>query len=380
MINIQEIIVANSTGAALLIVSMIASASHARKKLFSERIFDAIIWITLISLATETVSFLIDGVPGRFVRFLQYATNAYLFIAAVTIAGLWVLYVDLRIFHSIKRLRKWLYWLIPSIAFVSAMLICDVCGVGMIFSINDKNEYSRGSCVLLTYLFVFIDYILTLVLALTAVLKHNHVKFFPVHYFVIPCLVGTIVQNRFYGITVGWLSVAVAIQFVLMYASNHNAFIDGLSGLYNRNYFNGVYDKLGKAAKKRSVGGIMLDIDRFKAINDVYGHSAGDEAIRCVGGILAEISTENVHSFRIGGDEFVVLCIGKEEDFITRTTREIESRLAQFNASGVAEFELSLSMGQAMYDPTESDPDKFLRVLDLKMYEQKALRADSATA
>ena len=105
MINIQEIMVANSTGAALLIVSMIASASHARKKLFNERIFDAIIWITLISLATETVSFLIDGVPGGFVRFLQYATNAYLFIAAVTIAGLWVLYVDLRIFHSIKRLR-----------------------------------------------------------------------------------------------------------------------------------------------------------------------------------------------------------------------------------------------------------------------------------
>ena len=313
MINTEEIVIVNTAGVLVLLVSLLSRIDNRKNRHLSDHLFDTMIGITLGALVAETASFLLDGVPGRWNYYLQYFLNAYLFLASCSVGMLWVLYVNDRIYHSRQQLRRWLLPVAVPVALIAALLVCDLFGAGFIFSISERNVYQRGTLVALTYLFVFSDYCISLAMAIAAVRRNNHVRFFPVPYFVVPCVLGTVVQSLRYGLSVGWFCVSLAFLFVQLHLYNENAFVDELSGLYNRKYYDCVIRKLASSRKRGVISGIMLDVNRFKDINDRFGHSVGDDAIRNLGRILSEITTERNIAFRQAGDEFIILSIGASE-------------------------------------------------------------------
>jgi two-component system cell cycle response regulator len=87
------------------------------------------------------------------------------------------------------------------------------------------------------------------------------------------------------------------------------AMTDSLTGLYNRRYlethFEIVNRRLGESAKPLSL--MILDVDRFKDINDAYGHRAGDQVLRAMAGLICDRLRGFDTAARIGGEEFVVL-------------------------------------------------------------------------
>ena len=87
-----------------------------------------------------------------------------------------------------------------------------------------------------------------------------------------------------------------------------NASTDALTGLPNRRYFD---EFCGLLARRRrsgdAVGVLMIDIDKFKALNDTHGHGTGDEVLRAVGGAIVAAVREDDVPARYGGEEFVVL-------------------------------------------------------------------------
>jgi diguanylate cyclase (GGDEF)-like protein len=97
--------------------------------------------------------------------------------------------------------------------------------------------------------------------------------------------------------------------------STHNANYDLLSGLPNRRF---MYESLNSAVAKMSdhelIALAVLDIDKFKSINDNHGHKMGDEAIRAVARELQAFKHENVFCARLGGDEFVIAFHGLQDD------------------------------------------------------------------
>jgi diguanylate cyclase (GGDEF)-like protein/PAS domain S-box-containing protein len=92
-------------------------------------------------------------------------------------------------------------------------------------------------------------------------------------------------------------------QQQLAYAAHH----DALSGLYNRNAFDGAIEKAIGDAANRAFAILYLDLDHFKALNDFAGHAAGDEALRAVAASITEILPEEAYFARLGGDEFAIL-------------------------------------------------------------------------
>jgi diguanylate cyclase (GGDEF)-like protein/PAS domain S-box-containing protein len=85
---------------------------------------------------------------------------------------------------------------------------------------------------------------------------------------------------------------------------------DGLTGIYNRRYFNEIIDQEISCAHKAESNMlfIMMDIDNFKKYNDTYGHQKGDEVLKAVAKtIKKQLKGENDYSFRLGGEEFAVL-------------------------------------------------------------------------
>ena len=373
MINTEEIVIVNTAGVMILLVSLLSRIDNRKVRHLSDNLFDTMIGITLVALVAETATFLLDGVPGTWNYRLQYFLNTYLFLASCSVGMLWVLYVDERIYHSVQRLRRSLLPLTAPVVLIAVLLVCDWFGTNFIFSISAQNVYHRGKLAFLPYLFVFGDYCASLWLAIRAVKQNNHVRFFPVHYFMIPCVLGTVVQSLRYGLSLGWFCASLAFLFVQLHLYNRNAFVDDLSGLYNRKYYDCVIHKLASSRKKEVISGIMLDINQFKVINDRFGHSMGDDAIQNLGRILSEITTERDIAFRQAGDEFIIVSIGASEQDVKRLMELLTHKVEAFNASSGKPYRLSLAMGYTMLDADQFDPDTFLHRMDIQMYRAKDL-------
>lgn len=120
---------------------------------------------------------------------------------------------------------------------------------------------------------------------------------------------------------------AVAKKLKILNKKLENAsYTDGLTGLYNRRYFNHIYDRELKRAKrdKTYITFMMLDIDYFKQYNDTYGHVEGDFALKSVAKVLKDtLKRPSDYVFRLGGEEFGVLLSGTNESDSATLARQI---------------------------------------------------------
>lgn len=372
MINYAEMLVANATGISILFILLLFRFRSREQKQLADQLYDLMVAITFGALLLETLTFFIDGCPGSVFRVLQYASNGYLFLASSSVGMLWAFYADYRVFHSLKRLYRRLIPLGLPFLMIVVLVLLDFFGMGNLFSINSDNIYVRGQLLFLSYVVVFYYYIYSIVVTVSAVQHKGYVQFFPVLYFILPCILGTIVQGLFYGLSVGWLGVSLAFFFVQMQLQNFNAFVDDLSGLYNRRYYNYLLDKAVESRGVKSVSGIMIDVNHFKSINDQYGHTAGDDAIRSLGSILSEITTERNTAFRLSGDEFVLLSPDLSREDTEKLVWELQTAVERFNSRGEKPYKLSLAMGYSICPTENFDSDRFLHQMDMQMYAAKA--------
>ena len=126
------------------------------------------------------------------------------------------------------------------------------------------------------------------------------------------------------------------------------SYTDSLTKLHNRNYFNLIYDKELKRAKRDRtyITFMMLDMDYFKQYNDVYGHVEGDKALSITAKVLKEtLKRPSDFLFRLGGEEFGVL--------LTQTDEVNSARLAQNICNAVRDRKI---------ENKKSDIDKYLTI------------------
>ena len=131
------------------------------------------------------------------------------------------------------------------------------------------------------------------------------------------------------------------------------SYTDSLTGLYNRRYFNLIYDRELKRAKRTHnyITFMMLDIDYFKQYNDTYGHIEGDFALKSVAKVLNDtLKRPGDFVFRLGGEEFGVLLAETSESNSATIARNIcdaiRGREIKHKNSKVNEF-LTISVGVA---------------------------------
>ena len=156
--------------------------------------------------------------------------------------------------------------------------------------------------------------------------------------------------------------------------SEHQALHDALTGLPNRALFR---DRVGRAltAAQREGGRpvvMLLDLDRFKEINDSLGHHHGDELLRQIGPRIAGVLRSNDTVARLGGDEFAVLLpSAPDADTAAEVGDEILRALAEpFHVEGV-DLEVEASLGIAAYPEHGDCVDTLIQRADVAMYVAK---------
>lgn len=366
-INIPEILAANGTGAVLVVFLLLFRIRHRQSGQVHERIFNVMLVSILAALVGETSSFLIDGrvFPGCY--FLQYLTNTVCIGQTGVVGFLWCMFVDYRIYVSTKRLKQKAAILGIPLAVITALLLYNLFGNGIVFTVNSENCYSRGKWNLLVYVLLLVFFAESIANVRNARKKGIIPFFFPVYYFAVLWMIGTVIQCLFYGISTGWLSTAVAAVFVCMELQTANFYVDTTAGLFNRQYMNYYLAQVVHSGNK--FHGIMLDINDFKSINDIYGHAVGDKAIHAMGEILSQSAFRNAIAMRMGGDEFVVFLSDSNDKECRAQMDAILKHIEEFNKNANEVFRLSVSMGNACFDsPTV---ETFLAHMDSAMYEAK---------
>jgi diguanylate cyclase (GGDEF)-like protein len=149
---------------------------------------------------------------------------------------------------------------------------------------------------------------------------------------------------------------------------------DQLTGLVNRTLFR---DRLihAMARSKRlqqPMGLMLLDLDRFKAVNDTMGHDAGDQLLKVVADRLHECVREVDTVARMGGDEFTIILEGlsHEDDLVVVARRITQSLSAPFNIQD-QQASIGVSIGITIYPTDDHEIDDLLRHADAAMYRAK---------
>ena len=116
----------------------------------------------------------------------------------------------------------------------------------------------------------------------------------------------------------------------------------------------------------------MLDLDSFKSINDLYGHDAGDEALKHVAKLLGRTFGKNDFIARYGGDEFVIVMDADTNAEMSEAITRLRENIQEFNDQKLLPYPLRLSIGYDLFrSGLDASITDFLKRIDSLMYADK---------
>lgn len=183
------------------------------------------------------------------------------------------------------------------------------------------------------------------------------------------------------------LALIAGEQFALALANlelrealRDQAIRDGLTGLYNRRYLDEALERELRRADREGipVSVLMIDIDRFKAFNDTFGHAAGDAALREVAAMLREVVRAEDLACRYGGEELAVIMAGIDPIRAADRAEEIRARVAAvvFGEDEGRSGHLTVSIGVATAPQHGTSPEQLVGTADEALYRAKAAGRD----
>ncbi len=159
----------------------------------------------------------------------------------------------------------------------------------------------------------------------------------------------------------------------------HMAYHDALTGLPNRHYFE---ERLAQALREarqrnRRMSVIFLDLDRFKFINDTFGHTLGDHVLQQIAHRLETIIRKGDMAARVGGDEFTLLLPDASAEEAVEVAERVLQRVREPQEILGRQFRVTASLGITVFPEDGQDAEALLRNADIAMYKAKEEGGDS---
>src|SRR5579859_1454744 len=171
----------------------------------------------------------------------------------------------------------------------------------------------------------------------------------------------------------GFLRVPIIIEHEDLKKLELNAVTDPLTGLYNRRLFGESFEKELNRARRYGLplGIVILDLHRFKEVNDKYGHPRGDEVLRAAATTLQRALRTSDSAFRIGGDEFALLLPQTDAVQAIALSRRVETVFAETLRPLQLTFAVAMDHGVATFPQDGDQSDQLIRVADERLYRFK---------
>ncbi len=286
---------------------------------------------------------------------VRYFTTAIGYNTRIAVLNIFVIIL---IGKDTNRLRQW-----APVLIISVLTLTNY-WTHLIFEFTEDNLFIRGVLSLVPHLAALAYMELLCYHAIVRTRVTDMGEALSIFYMVASCsaavVIETVTDNRF--LLTGSMTSSAVIYYTYLYVQVYKT--DPLTRVYNRTSFN----KDVESRLNRTMGIINVDIDNLKQINDIGGHSIGDKAICEVAKILKNRANNEYRVYRVGGDEFYVLGVGKELSNVQAYVRDVKELLAD---SG-----LSASFGTAIYKAGDDFHACCIQA-DQKMYLNKKRKPEN---
>lgn len=265
-----------------------------------------------------------------------------------------------------------IFYLYAIINFV-VLIISHIFSMGLFYRFNGIN-YEKGSLYEIRTVLLALEYISMQVYIIYVSRKSKHEFSKALWIFPIYTVFVMILQFSMKNLTHDYTDVLFYAILLYIYMQSRDLNTDFLTGAVNRRKFDAELTKRINNSSESRFSGIMADIDRFKSINDNYGHQAGDDALEAFSAIVIKNFRKTDIVARYGGDEFCILTDICDVCEIEQAMDRLRNSVKSFNASRKLPFDISLSLGYAIYDcELDGSASAFLKRLDEKMYQEKEI-------
>jgi len=355
----------------LIVCGMLLLYTNGRKEHHSirDRLFLALVITNIVLLILEIITWMVNGNPSSTAVFLNSTHNVLAIAINPLPALLWAMYIDSQVVQDELRLRKlFVPFTLPLILFMGFAFLNPI--THWLFYIDSNNFFHRGP------LYNLLAGVNTFYFGASYIIILAHKKqiakhYYPLLIFPLPIIVGALLQYFFNGLSLMWSGLTLSLLFVYNSIQTKKLTTDFLTGVSNRMGFEQYFNSILNNAHGEPFGGIILDIDNFKQINDRYGHRAGDKALQTAADLLRKSLRKDDFLARYGGDEFIIIVNTRHRSTLEIIVNRINNSVRVYNLSSNAPFKLDFSIGYDIFDKSKMDEDTFIKHIDTLMYKNK---------
>ena len=366
-VNMLSIYVADFIGAILLFSIILTKGWIIPTRKQESKILLFLILLTLIYCVFDPLSFYFDGKPNAVSYFGIFFVNTVLYLYSLGMGLGFVFLVSYHLRRNITTAQKIVVAFMITTEFL--LLILNTF-FPIVFSIDENNLYHREPCYIVFLLFGLALIVYSWIIYGVERLKNGSLRYFPVWQFMLPTIICISVQAFYYGISTQPVGFAISLSAMAISLKNECLYIDKLTEVFNRYELDKIVDTL-KKKKNRTIAAIMLDLNDFKAINDIYSHNEGDLALKALADILVQVVQNQGVVMRFAGDEFIIVINTADENTVADYTDAINKAISKYNKRSGKPYTLSVAIGGDIFNIKDSDDD-FLQTIDELMYKNKS--------
>lgn len=329
---------------AFMVVLSITSFSSKKSTIRYLSLLILIFLLSIVVFMEFNLQFVIENKTARLILMcIRYSATPFV-LSLVTIV-------------LVKRQKYFVF--IP--AFI--LLVIDIISIftGIVFSINDSFELVRGPLGYLPFIMCGL-YMVFLIFILIKRSNKRLIEIIPIIFLSIALISGIIFPFIFGSKFAQIFCTIIVVSLFIYYVFDILALVkkDALTGLLNRQ----AYYAETKRDYKDITAIVSLDMNGLKVINDTYGHAMGDEALVSLAVCFSKASKAKQSVYRMGGDEFVIVC--------RRTSKEEVEALVERIEKYVKETKYTCSIGYSYHEVGTVELDDLLKESDEIMYSNKA--------
>ena len=361
----------------MLTVGLIHFKTNGLTKMVAQRNFAMAIDAQMVFFGSDTLFALISTGVLPYSPFLAILCKEVYFMSTSLLCFFWFLYFEHMQNSPFVKDRKRV-WISSILVWVMVVLLTVNIFTGCCFDLDENDQYQRGPLFILLYVFSYVYVFFTCLRALVRIFMKKYynqrkmlikLALFPVA----PAIAG-IIQFIYPELPVACAALTFATLIIFMDRSDDMIALDPLTHLHNRKMLDYYYEQWHDDKEADAdLYLLMIDANKFKSINDTYGHLQGDKAlIRIADAMRLAIRGTNRHFniARYGGDEFAILIRAKDENEILALEDRIRTSLDELNKEAGSPYELTVSIGheQASRGATLKE---LIEKADTRLYEEK---------
>lgn len=333
---------------------------------YSKKLLRVLVIMNIASLIVEPLTWITDGLMVKNGFFYSYYSNFLLVLLGTSMAGLWVSYVDFKIFESKDRLKNRFYYMQ---AFVVIVILLIINGFTLIFfEINPETYgYRSGSLKWVNDVLIYLVYFFSILIVYKYRKRVSTSLIWMVVLFLFIPLMGALVHTFYSRLFFGWSTIGIALFMAYFLLETTSTGKDYLTKVYNRQSFEDYTNQM--IEKKKNFVLLIFDLDRFKEINDQHDHLIGDLVLFEFANSLTKIFSKLGMVARLGGDEFIVFHENCDQCHIEDSIKELKTVLKDSKKPQIQS--ITFSYG---YEPSTINAtyDELYFKVDQKMYQNKS--------